>query len=397
MYKAVDVYLEKQAARHYVGRLSQFRKNFVFEYDETYRYSDNPLSFGPDLPIDKKRHSSKKLFPSFEDRIPSKQNPAYEEYCQSVGISPDEKNPFVLLAKLGRKGPSSFIIAPVLESPSFSGEDLKRFRKRLNLSMREFADLFDISVASIYRIENNKMSGTQVLKEVSVYYNFPKTALNNLQYTGHKINDQKRQFVEEFFKRKSLPEKIKKFPGLFTVKVEDISKCSSQQAIELIKYLLLSECSAYEIPQNSVHVSSKNANGDQNGLVEWEGGPPYTDYFPANYNCFQIKTKPMSPSDCRKEILDNNSQLNPAVKNVMRNTGAYILCSTHEMAGIDLNKREAVIKKAIKEKRFNSDKIKVKFYDASKMANWVNCFPRVVVWFLKEVCNRSITWESWPE
>lgn len=202
MYKAVKIYLEKREARHYVGRLSKSNGNFVFEYDEAYRYSNNPLPVGPDLPIDKKKHSSKKLFPSFEDRIPLKQNPAYKEYCQSVGISSSEKNPFVLLAKLGRKGPSSFIIAPVLESPSFLKGDLKRFRKKLSLSMREFATLFDVSTASIYRIENDKISGKQILNKISVYYNFPKTALNKLHYTGHRINDQKRQFVEEFFKRK---------------------------------------------------------------------------------------------------------------------------------------------------------------------------------------------------
>ena len=202
MNKAVDIYLEKRGIRHYVGRLSKFNRNFVFEYNEAYRYSNNPLPFGPDLPIDKGKHLSKKLFPSFEDRIPSKQNPAYKEYCQSVGISPSEKNPFILLARLGRKGPSSFIITPVLENPSFSKEDLKRFRKELNLSMREFATLFDVSTASIYRIENNKISGKQILNKISMYYNFPKTALNNLHYTGHKINDQKRQFVENFFKKK---------------------------------------------------------------------------------------------------------------------------------------------------------------------------------------------------
>ena len=94
MYKAVDVYLEKRGTRHYVGRLSKSNRHFVFEYDEAYRYSDNPLPIGPDLPIDKKTHSSLKLFPSFEDRIPSKQNPAYKEYCQSVGISSSEKNLF---------------------------------------------------------------------------------------------------------------------------------------------------------------------------------------------------------------------------------------------------------------------------------------------------------------
>lgn len=400
MYKAVDVYLEKRGARHYVGRLRKSNRNFVFEYSEAYQYSDNPLPVGPDLPINKKTHSSLKLFPSFEDRIPLKQNPAYKEYCQSVGISPFEKNPFVLLAKLGRKGPSSFIITPVLDSPQFSKEDLRRFRKELNLSLREFAELFDISTASLYRIENDKTSGKQILKKVSDYYKFPKAALEKLKYTGHKINDQKRQYVTGFFTRRLLKKEIKSFPGLITVKSEDISKCSPQQAIELIRYLLKSECSNYGILQNSIQISDNISapDGGQDGLVEWREKPPHTDYFPARYNCFQVKTKAISPSECRKEILDKNNRLNPAIKNVLQNKGAYILCSTQEVAGININKRESAIKEAIQEKGGSPDQIAVKFYDAGRIADWINCFPNVAKWFLKEICNRSISpWVSWIE
>ena len=391
---------KKRGARHYVGRLRKSNRNFMFEYDEAYQYSDNPLPIGPDLPINKKTHSSLKLFPSFEDRIPSKQNPAYKEYCQSVGISPSEKNPFILLAKLGRKGPSSFIIAPVLESPSFSKEDLKRFRKELNLSLREFSDIFDVSTASLYRTENNKTSGKQILKKISVYYNFPKTALEKLQHTGHKINDQKRQFIEDFFRRNLLSKRQKALPGLFTINSKDIKECSPQQITELMKYLLLSECFVYKIPQSEVHVSDNisASDGGQDGLIEWTGGPSRTDYFPTRYNCFQIKATSMSPEKCKKEIFDKNNKLKPAIKEIIQKKGAYILCSTHEVAGINVNKRESAIKEAIKEKVFRGDNIKVKFYDANRIANWVNCFPNIAIWFLEEVCGKSIRpWRSWLE
>ena len=203
MYKAVDVYLERTSARQYVGRLKKAGGKFIFEYSETYQYSENALSFGPDLPINKKTHFSLKLFPSFADRIPSRENPAYEEYCRSAGISPSEKNPFVLLAKLGRKGPSSFILAPVFEEANFSREDLKQFRKDLNLSIREFAELFDVSSATVYRIENNKSSGKNVLKRIKIYFDFPEKALAKIEHTGHKINDEKKHFVQAFLKSKS--------------------------------------------------------------------------------------------------------------------------------------------------------------------------------------------------
>ena len=106
----------------------------------------------------------------------------------------------------------------------------------------------------------------------------------------------------------------------------------------------------------------------------------------------------MSPSECKKEILTQDNQLNPSIKNILQNKGAYILCSTQEVAGININKRESAIKEAIKERGGKPDQIAIKFYDANRIANWINCFPNVTTWFLKEVCNRSIShWISWLE
>ena len=204
--KAVDLYLEGRKSRQYVGRLSKEKKSFVFRYDTTYMRGNSPLSVGPDLPAHTKEHRASKLFPSFEDRIPSKRNPAYKNYCCMVGISPFEKNPFVLLATLGRKGPSSFICAPVLEEQPFSNKDLKQFRKNLNLSIREFADVFDVSSSTVYKIENHKTTGRDTLKQLAIYYKSPKATLDKIKHTGHKIHERKQTFVENFFKKQLLKE-----------------------------------------------------------------------------------------------------------------------------------------------------------------------------------------------
>lgn len=399
MYKAVDVYLERTSARQYVGRLKKAGGKFIFEYSETYQYSENALPFGPDLPINKKNHFSLKLFPSFVDRIPSRENPAYEEYCRSADISPSEKNPFVLLAKLGRKGPSSFILAPVFEEADFSREDLKQFRKDLNLSIREFSELFDVSSATVYRIENNKSSGKNVLKRIKIYFDSPEKALSKIEHTGHKINDEKRIFVQTFLKSKFQEKFIGYSP--FTVKAEDIQKCSPQQAVELLRRLMLSECDYYGIPRNSVHISSNvsTKDGGQDGLAEWIQGPIQTNYFPCRYNCFQIKASSLSPSKIIKEISENQNpgNLNKAVQCVIKNKGAYILCSTHGAAGVKVQNIESIIKKEIQAKADNFN-IQVKFYDGNRLADWVNCHFLVARWFLKEICGRSIgPWKSWLE
>ncbi|MCY4512923.1 MAG: helix-turn-helix domain-containing protein, partial [Bdellovibrionales bacterium] len=393
-------YLERTSARQYVGQLSKIGGKFVFEYNETYQYSENALPFGPDLPISQRRHSSLKLFPSFADRIPSRENPAYEEYCRSVGISPSEKNLFILLVKLGRKGPSSFILAPVSEESDFSREDLKQFRKDLNLSIREFAELFDVSSATIYRIENNKSSGKSTLKRIKIYFDSPEKALEKIKHTGCKINDNKRSFIQTFLKSK-FQEKLIGY-GLFTVKAEDIQKCSPEQAIELLRRLMLLECSHYGIPGNSVHISSNVSvtDGGQDGLAVWKQGPVQTNYFPRRYNCFQIKAVPLSPSKIIKEIYEkqNLKKLNKAIQYVIDNKGAYVLCSTHGVAGVKIQDMESAIKRELQTKADNLDNVEVKFYDGNRLADWINCHPPVAIWFLKEICGRSIkSWRSWLE
>ncbi len=200
MYKAIDVYLEKWKTRQYVGRLCKEKRKFIFQYDMPYLYNNHPIPLGPDLPVNQQKHISLKLFPSFVDRIPSKKNPAYKEYCRSVNIDPNETNPFVLLATLGQKGPSSFICVPVIADQIFSSEQLKQLRKNLKLSIREFANLFDVSSATIYRIENNKTSGKDALKRIEIYFKSPQAALDKIKTTGVKINEQKRHFVENFFR-----------------------------------------------------------------------------------------------------------------------------------------------------------------------------------------------------
>ena len=207
MYKAVDFYLEKRKTRQYVGRLSKEKANFVFEYNMAYLRSNNPIALGPDLPVSKTKHKALKLFPSFVDRLPSKKNPAYKEYCHSVGVSPLETNPFVLLAKLGKKGPSSFVCEPVEEEKTLSSESLKQFRKNLQLSIREFADLFDVSPSTIYRIENNKTTGKDTLKKINIYLKSPKTVLDKIKQTGGgKLHENKQHLVKKFFESQAVTE-----------------------------------------------------------------------------------------------------------------------------------------------------------------------------------------------
>ncbi len=191
---AVDVYLEKRKSRKYVGQLARENDKFIFEYNDLYLYDDKSIAIGPDLPLSKKKFISNDLFQSFEDRIPSKKNPAYKEYCEMVGIKPSENDPLTLVATLGQKGPSSFIFSPAPRN-TITHEDIIHYRKILNLTVREFSELFDFSPATINRIEKKSICGKESMKRLEIYILFPEVAIYEVKKNRFKVNDDKIKFV----------------------------------------------------------------------------------------------------------------------------------------------------------------------------------------------------------
>ena len=132
---AIDVYRELRRSRDYVGRLEKTEAGFCFAYSESYLLKDNALSLGPDLPLRPEPFRSKNLFISFEDRLPSRRNPAYPEYCHHCNISPEEEDEMVLLSTIGRRGPSCLIFEGVIPD-TVDAPSVKDFRQKLKLSIR---------------------------------------------------------------------------------------------------------------------------------------------------------------------------------------------------------------------------------------------------------------------
>lgn len=151
----------------YVGCLIKEKDQFVFTYDDLYFRARKIIPLGPEFPMTRKVFTSKSLFSSLKDRIPSKENPAYPEYCSYMGISPDEDNPFVLLSTIGQKGPSSFVFMPLYER-EFHVQDVIEFRKLLGFTTRDFAEIFEIPQASLNALERKRNSGKDLFKATRV-------------------------------------------------------------------------------------------------------------------------------------------------------------------------------------------------------------------------------------
>ncbi len=198
----LEVYSETRRSRIFVGLLS-FDSNteiYTFEYDRSY-LKHKAVPIGPDVPLRKRTHQSKKnkIFASFDDRIPSRENPAFGEYCESVGIDPNEQSKVVLLGTIGKRGPSTFIFEPLyLEEPI--DVMLVNFRKQLDLTLREFSLIFDLNYPTVSKIETRKSHDRNTANLVRIYMTIPQAALWRVELNSRKVHSQLAQRLIEFFR-----------------------------------------------------------------------------------------------------------------------------------------------------------------------------------------------------
>ena len=187
----INIYSQTQTKRIFVGKLSREGKKYFFEYGKNYKKLKNALPLGPELPLWKDKVSSNTLFPTFSDRIPSKNNPAYKDYCREWGISENEKDIFILLTTIGRRGPSTFVFEPTFKN-EYAASQLKSFRNRLRLTQSEFEVLFNISHMTLSRLEAGKPKGDFYMIYFELFDKVPEALAWMLEKRGQLLHDEKR-------------------------------------------------------------------------------------------------------------------------------------------------------------------------------------------------------------
>ena len=234
---AVLIYLERRKTRTFVGKLTMDQEKnvttFYFQYDEKYLKRKYAIPLGPELPLSEKFYEAINLFPSFQDRIPAKENPAYVDYCREAGISSQENNPLVLLSTIGKRGPSSFVFEPVYEK-QFTVNDLISYRENLGLTIREFASLFSISASHLQRIEANKFPGKDILKLIEIYKEHPLVALEEIKKNSGAIYTEKYQKILNLLQHKIKPNTNLEMNGM---KLDSLREDEVMYTLEIKKKL----------------------------------------------------------------------------------------------------------------------------------------------------------------
>ncbi|MDA1354545.1 MAG: HipA N-terminal domain-containing protein [bacterium] len=200
MYKQVLVFAQTKTQRMPVGTLWRSDQGFHFCYDSSYLKRSNALPVGPELPLKPPLFTSSELFASFADRIPSKRNPAYPDYCAQWGISDTETDVLVLLSTIGHRGPSSFLFR-LKYHDNFSEIEFKQFRIELGLTVRDFASLLDVSPSTITMTEKGNLKSKWLLDYCEILRQFPDTLGFQLKKRGMFLHDDKIQLVKAFIRK----------------------------------------------------------------------------------------------------------------------------------------------------------------------------------------------------
>lgn len=73
-------------------------------------------------------------------------------------------------------------------SNEFDPHDIVRLREKLHITQYDLAEAFDISNATLQRIEAGKSHDMNTLKRIQILLNFPDVALWQLLQTGSRVH-----------------------------------------------------------------------------------------------------------------------------------------------------------------------------------------------------------------
>jgi HipA-like protein len=184
----INIFSQTKSKRSFVGTLWKDKKGYHFQYSFDYTRQKTAIPLGPEFDLWKEKFTSKKMFASLLDRIPSNRNPAYIDYCQQWGIDPNEKDPLVLLSSIGRRGPSTFIFEKAIEI-NYLPQLVKEFRIKLGLTQSEFELLFRLSHATLIRLEQGKSTNETILTYIQMVEETPSALLWLLKTRGQYLHD----------------------------------------------------------------------------------------------------------------------------------------------------------------------------------------------------------------
>lgn len=176
------------------------------------------------------------------------------------------------------------------------------------------------------------------------------------------------------------------------VTFEHIRRLSDAQLTNLLLRLLNLEALKNGIPLSDVRVPLNITIGDggEDGRIKWSDGIEKTDNIPSRFSIFQVKATGMGPEKCKAELFTSTGEIKPKIKSVASENGAYVIFCQNNAQDIDKNIKK--IREGLKEGGIaNHATLTVEFYDAERIASWVNQYPQAAIYVAE--CSVGISFD----
>ncbi|MCK5216544.1 MAG: hypothetical protein KAJ93_02085 [Methanosarcinales archaeon] len=181
---------------------------------------------------------------------------------------------------------------------------------------------------------------------------------------------------------------------------DDINKLDEIQLTQLLLRLLRMEAQKFEIPKSCISGSLeiKASDGGEDAHIRWYDGPEKTEWIPNCDTLFQCKAEDIGPKRSKDEIL-SEGELKPRVKEVLDNSGSYVLFFTQKCNQKMKGDREKKIREGIQSTGVTYyETVDIKIYDANAISMWVNEYASTVVqvcnWIGRHLLSSMNTWED---
>jgi transcriptional regulator with XRE-family HTH domain len=246
-----------------------------------------------------------------------------------------------------------------------SPQDIRRIRTALGLSQVEAGELLGGGPRAFSKYESGSIRPTAGISALLAVLDTNPRAIEAL--TGHRTAPIASQDLKPF-----------------EVSAAHVSALGARKLVSLVSRMLSAEALASNLPRSSLHVSSSitTPDGGEDGRFEWSGEPLRTEFLPRQKCAFQMKATTVSPSQAANEIGEKAKGLKPMVRAALDSGGVYIIvCNQTYPKQQILARSKAMYDRAL-ELGLNISEDQVDFWDADRLAVWINARPSVAVWLL---------------
>ena len=183
---------------------------------------------------------------------------------------------------------------------------------------------------------------------------------------------------------------------MFDITPDDINQLNDIDLRELVGRLCEAELASRGLSPSSVTWGGNQtaADGGLDVRVSLPAGEFIEGFVPRSSTGFQVKKPDMPRAEIIAEMRPAG-MIRPVIQELADETGAYVIVSsTGSTADSALRNRQDALREAL-DGIANAGQLRTDFYDRTRLATWVRCYPGLITWVKERVGRALVGWRPY--